>query len=359
VIAGSPAVDAQARRYLTLFPAWLRPTRGEEAVGLVLDLLPPDAQHLPWRSKLDLVRAGLHARRVGTAPMWVWWRVVYARPQGQPVPAAWLPWLSCLVRRRSFPARVGVARMLPTFGPQALLWWTTYGSTWAVVGLALSVLVGALGTSLRRRRVRRDVCLANGLGDDGRLRPPGEVATYWRVGPVGNHPIVRPLLLIAGSALAAGLPLTLVWPSNPIDPFLLPLIALLAASLTGWFVLAFWRGTHRARGAGPTWPLVERSPIGPIPATVVARLADGAGAAVGVAVAWGSAWVAVGLGAPVAALAPGAVLALGGLLLARAERRAGRTLGLWDAVPPWAPQVVVVARPETEREPMPGGPTLA
>lgn len=356
-----PAVEAQARRYLALFPAWVRPTRGEEAVGLVLDLLPPDTERLPWRSKLDLVRAGLHARRVGTPPAWVWSRVANAKRGSAPVPAVWLPWLSTLVQQRSFPARVGASKALLVFGPQALLWSTFWGIGWSMLGLAGLVVLDAVAATLRGRRLRQAVCTTNGLADDGRMRPPGEVAAQWRTGPVRNQPIVRPLLLVAGSAVVAGLPMTLVWSPDRIDAFLWPFLALAAAFVGGWLGLAGWRALRRARSGAAGWPLAERQAVGPVPVAVMARLADGVSLAMGGAIAWGSAWVAVGIGAPAAALAPGAVLVVAGLVLAGAQRRAGCTLGLWDAVPSWAPQVVVVARenPQLGREPTPGGPTLA
>jgi hypothetical protein len=172
-----PAVEAQARRYLALFPAWLRPTRGEEAVGLVLDLLPPDAEHLPWRSKLDLVRAGLHARRVGTPPVWVRSRVIYANRGGSPVPAVWLPWLSTFVQQRWFPARVGASKALVVFGPQTLLWSSIWSLGWALLGLVGLIVLDAVVATLRGRRLREAVCTTNGLAEDGRMRPPNEVAT--------------------------------------------------------------------------------------------------------------------------------------------------------------------------------------
>jgi hypothetical protein len=326
----------------------LRPTRGEEAVGLVLDLLPPDAERLPWRSKLDLVRAGLHARRIGTPPAWVWSRVASAKRGSAPVPAAWLPWLSTLVRQRSFPARVGASKAVFVFGPQALLWSSMWNLAWALQGLAAVIVLDAVAEMLRGRRLREAVCTTNGLADDGRMRPPGEVATQWRTGPVRNQPIVRPLLLVAGSALVAGLPMTLVWSRERIDAFLVPFLALAAAFVGGWLGLAGWRALRRAWSGASGWPLAERKAGAPVPASLAVRLPDGLWPFVGVAIAFGGAWVAVGIGALVASLAPGAVLLLAGLVLAGAQRRAGRTLGLWDAVPRWAPQVIVVARPDAD-----------
>jgi hypothetical protein len=348
VSADLPAVEAQARRYLALFPAWLRPTRGEEAVGLVLDLLPPDARRLPLRSKLDLVRAGLHARRIGTPPVWVWSQVVFGERSPRPVPAAWLPWLSIAVRRRAFPALVGAGKALILFGPQTLLWVSIWGHWMAAAGLLLLIALDALAATFRGRRLREKVCAANGLGPDGRMRPPGEVATRWRTGSVRNQPMVRPLLLAAGASILAGLPMTLVWSHDHIDASSLRAMIAIAAIVTAWAALAGWRALRRAWSGAAGWPLAERQAVGLVSAEAMARLADGMALAVGVAIAWGSAWVAVGIGAPVAAVAPGAVLLLAGLILAGAQRRAGRTLGLWDAVPQWAPQVIVVARPDAD-----------
>ena len=101
----SRSLEQQARRYLRLFPEWMREVRGEEAVGLVLDQLPADRDRLPLRSKVDLVRAGLHARRKGTPPPWVL-RTASRAPgtwpgRGAAVPAAWRPWSA---PRRPWPA---------------------------------------------------------------------------------------------------------------------------------------------------------------------------------------------------------------------------------------------------------------
>lgn len=108
--------EAQARRYLRWFPGWMRADRGEEAVGLVLDLLPPGAERLPLRARIDLVRAGLHARRVGIPPVKVWWSVVSARPQGRtrPVPPPWRPWLAAWLSSPRWRHRFAAISALPT-----------------------------------------------------------------------------------------------------------------------------------------------------------------------------------------------------------------------------------------------------
>ena len=112
-----------------LFPAWLRETRGEEAIALVLDLAPANETSLPLRSRLDLIRAGLHARRVGTPPLGVWQAVAWAhrRNRSGMVPDQWRPWLLDGLGRQGFLLRLALLRSIVAMGPSfglSMAWWS-------------------------------------------------------------------------------------------------------------------------------------------------------------------------------------------------------------------------------------------
>ena len=205
--SGSDAVEpeAQARRLLAWFPALLRATRGEEAVALVLDLLPPGADRLPWRARLDLVRAGLHARRLATPPFRVWYTVVTAddRGRGGVIPDIWRPWLADRLQRRAFtlwcltllmapylafigwiaaPSASDGGRFLPVFVASLL---TFQASSWLVFG---------------RRRWRRALEDRNGITGDGHLLPADSVEVAWTKPRLANLDLVHVAGLFAAVA---------------------------------------------------------------------------------------------------------------------------------------------------------------
>lgn len=191
------SAEQQARRYLRLFPEWMREIRGEEVVGLVLDQLPADVDHLPLRSRMDLVRAGLHARRTGTPPPWVL-RTASRAPgtwpgRGAAVPAAWRPWLIARLRHRGFVWQCAFMPDLssaPTLVVLAALWTADWGAAafgiMAVVATGMWLLRG-IGFLLFRRTIwRARLTAANGLDLDGIPLPPGEVAMGWNKPAMAN-----------------------------------------------------------------------------------------------------------------------------------------------------------------------------
>lgn len=340
------AVEVQARRYLRLFPAWMRTDRGEEAVSLVLDQLPADAERLPVRSKVDLVRAGLHARRRGTPPVRVR-RIVLRTPSkwvgdAGAVPVEWRPWLISALQTRTLEWRcafTGNPYGLVAFAPMVI----SYPSwLWITIAFAACLwLVNGVGWFVFRRRTwRQRVLMANGLGDDGRPLPPGEVAVIWTRAVIDNVWIV-PGAIAAATGAVAGTPIS--WlalrsgaPARVLDgdPMVaLGLVAVVSCAAAWWTS----RQVRRARGPEPTPatpPVVERTT--PFVGCIAAGLSLG-----GIA-AFGAVSAALSLGWHAGALA--AVPLAGATLLAvvlGAERRVGRRIGLWEVRPWLAPQRIV------------------
>ncbi len=341
-------VEAEARRYLHLFPEWLREVRGEEAVGLVLDQVPADVERLPLRSRLDLVRAGLHARRRGTPPLRVWSAVSTARRpdwagRGPAVPLEWRPWLVTKLRRRSFAWQCA-------FWGNGWFWIYSFflalnlTRAWNGTELAIVLSAGVLFTILscawflvfRRRTWRAALLAANGLGDDGRPLPPGEVTVAW-VKPTFQNVWVQPFA-VAATVGSLSAPITWVALDDP------PLdggfrstawtIAAFAAIVLGVVVWTKARvrgiGAEPAGGAGP---LTRR-------ADLLAAVVYGgaAGASAGFCTAIAAIMMRIH---PVVVLAPfvGSGLAL--VIVVSVERSVGRPLGSWDVLARQGPQQVV------------------
>lgn len=350
---GEPAVEAQARRYLRVFPAWVRSTRGEEAVGLVLDQVPADATRLPMRARVDLVRTGLQQHRRELPPPSVWWTVDSASSRSlgsDSVPARWHPWLLHLTRPRwcllRHLLRIWTALALPVVvlsvaagGRDGL------PGSWLATSFSISLVWSVLGDW------RRVVLERNGYEVDGRPLPPGARGQRVAQASFPNMP-VRPLAdSLAGSVALVSLLAIFVmvgWPKPGVDlsdHVRAATVGLVAASIG--LVLAHRRTSRIERTAvqGNRAPLSwtgERAAI---------------------------VWVLLAL-APVVVLMVAAESELGMLVVMaanayaigqclgvrRIERRVGGTIGLWDVVPGAAPHAVWT-EPVRWHPPGPGSPT--
>lgn len=345
----APEVEAEARGYLRWFPEWLRDVRGEEAVGLVLDQLPPDAEHLPLRFRLDLIRAGLHARRRGAPPMRVWGAVSSARRskrsgRGASVPIEWRPWLVTKLRRRSFAWQCA-------FWGDGWLWiysmFLALNATRAWDGgeLAIALGIGLMLTTFscawfflfRRKAWRAELLAANGLGEDGRPLPPGEVGVVW-VKPTFQNVWVRPFAIAATVAsLAAPITWAVLGKDFVADETFRPTSWTIATSIAVVAVSVAWtRARVRRVGAEPTGgtgPLTRRDDL--LLAVVYGGAASAcAGFCAGIIVLM----MRMHTGVLLAPLV-GSVISLG--ILLGVERSVGRPLGSWDVVPGQGPQQVV------------------
>jgi hypothetical protein len=370
------SAEAQARRYLALFPAWLRPTRGEEAVGLVLDLLPPDAEHLPWRSRFDLVRAGLHARRVGTPPISVVLTALNARQvHAQPVPGAWRPWLAAWLTSRRWRAAylftVGILVSVPLLLAVGFAAVVTGGLDFTLVSSILSsavpviLLAVSFSAAMASEPWRTAAARASGidLATGGLRVPSDEVALAPPAMPnVPLAPVLAwgaagaaALATVAGAFVVLGA--NVARPAAPVPAAAFG--ALLAASIGGPLVLVLRRRLGAVADLPPP-PLSGRA----IEERTWERRARRRGwwlmaAVVGVGLWWLSSmgWMAVGLVASAACL-----LAASALLVRSAERRRGRRVRTWEVVPSLGPRRVwvgVADLPPPPSSTSSGGPTLA
>jgi hypothetical protein len=325
--------ERQARRLLWLLPLWMRAERGEEAVGLILDLLPQGAARLPLRVRYDLVRAGLHARRRGTPPWWVWFDVMGASKHNRAgtVPAVWRPWLTSRINQRRFGLMWAAFRVMPALLPLTVVMFSDGG--WEVGRVNLALIVGAmliawLGFSGRWRRVLRH---KNGLGTDGRPVPAAHAELTEWLAACPNLPLrffawIGALVsgvILAGELLSHGKPLVRwagAW-------------SLLALAVPIALAVLCVQRQPRPRMDGPArilerpaWSKATADPVawclvGLVPTELlVAAAIDGA----------------VGsITAPAAALLAFLVMVA---LDRRRERRLGRGLGVWEVVPSLGPR---------------------
>ena len=344
------SAEQQARRYLRLFPEWMREVRGEEVVGLVLDQLPADVDRLPLRSRVDLVRAGLHARRTGTPPPWVL-RTASRAPgmwpgRGAAVPAAWRPWLIARLRHRSFAWQCAFMPDLtsaPTLVVLASLWTADWGAAafvmMAVVAAGMWLLRG-IGFLLFRRTIwRARLTAANGLDLHGVPLPPGEVVMGW------NKPAMRNVWVlpfaVATTVTACAAPVG--WMSlasgskapSAVHPWgwSVGLVVLGVAVACTWVGILVRRLDPSAAPAGGG-PRADR---GKDLVEPVARGILCGGVLAVVVVVPG---VAAGLHASLALAALLAALAAT-LIVATAQRSLGRPIGAWDLLPAASPQSIV------------------
>lgn len=339
------SAEEEARRYLRLFPRWMREVRGEEAIGLVLDQLPPDAGRLPVRSKVDLTRAGLHAQRIGRPPHKVRRTVASASPRsrGGTVPPEWRPWLLDGLPRRSFAFTCAMTRNWHIL-VLGILWAAPYGARsgagwdpWgAVLAVGLWILTSALA-ALRVQRWRDTLSVRNGLRPDGSPLPLHQTDHYWTRAAISNVWVLPGLM--AGAAVHAGAA-ALGWPDigspgNGILAFWLVIAALVGAWLLGVDRLA----QERMAPAPPASPRLLQPAGGGWSAGMVI------GALVGLLAAALISWI-VGVVAGIlglATLARWVLCASAAIVSVRAveaERRQSRRIGLWDLFRSTGPQIV-------------------
>jgi hypothetical protein len=359
----SRSLEQQARRYLRLFPEWMREVRGEEAVGLVLDQLPADRDRLPLRSKVDLVRAGLHARRKGTPPPWVL-RTASRAPgtwpgRGAAVPAAWRPWLIARLRHRSFVWQCAFMPDLtsaPTLILLAVMWSPDWGA--AAFGIMAGVAVGTwflrgVGFLVFRRSIwRARLTSANGLDPDGVPLPPGEVAVGWNKPAMRNVWVLPFAVAVTVTACAAPVGWMVLASGSKAPSAVHPwewsvgLVALGLAVACTWAVILVRRLDPSAppAGGGPCTDgghnLAETLALGLLHGAVldVVVVVPGVGA---------------GLHASFALVAPLAAL-VATLVVAGAQRSLRRAIGAWDLLPGARPQPIV--RRLEDLPPPPGKP---
>lgn len=349
------SVEEQARRFLRLFPAWVRATRGEEAVSLVLDLLPPDSARLPVRARVDLVRAGLQQRRREIPPPSVWWTAHAAtlRSSHGWVPARWHPWLLHLARpawcRVRFVARlwgalatVAVAVALVGGGRDAL------PGTALISAMAWAFVLSTLG------EWRRSVLERNGYGPDGLPLPPDRLRQRTIAASLPNMPLRQLAAWLAGSVgLASLIALVLMvwWPQPGVGgaEHLRAGLAGAAVAVIGVAIMGRLASriggepsegpppalTWSGRGAWQVWVLLVSATL------LVVMIAHES--------ELGALLVVCSNALAVAAFAT----------VRRTEHRIARPLGLWDVFPYSAERTVWTCEPPPPnwRPPSPGPPT--
>lgn len=160
----APSLERSARRWLAVaYPPRWRRTRGEELLGVTLDLTPPGASRLPLATGIDLVRGGTVARwRDRPTPgRWLAYRLLDVR-----VPPRYRAWVRDDIEGVLWPVRTWLPAMaLPLLVMGLLVRPVDVG----VVRDVLAVLaVGALLTTLlspgwrRRRSLHRHLVTRDG-----------------------------------------------------------------------------------------------------------------------------------------------------------------------------------------------------
>jgi hypothetical protein len=346
--------EDEARRYLRLFPLWMRADRGEEVLGLTLDQLPPATTHLPLRARVDLVRAGLHARRRGTPPLRVWNRIVFvpAWRSDPVVPVEWRAWLASAVMTRWITVVYALLRfsflwvylvmglILPRSDGEGLPMWT--------VGPILWVAFSAGCWIFTRERWRSRVLAANGFDQQGRPLPPGQMGYGWSRQSVPNTWVVPAL---AGFAVVGGVYGPAAWfQADRYDHRPTVAASAVALVLVAVVLAAALRRLDRVAARPAVMGMVVKAD------RTRCALSAASGAGVGVGWAWVVAMAAdlFGFHLVVAFVGPLAAVAMVVAVL-RTERRIGRRIGEWDLHPKWAPQLV--ERPIDHLPAPPGGPS--
>lgn len=361
----SRSVEEQARRVLWAFPGWVRADRGEEALSLVLDQVSPAATRLPLRSRLDLLRAGLHARRRATPPWPVWFEVMAAdsRNQHGRIPDAWRPWLVDWIGRPTWRRRflacwaVVATAAFGVFGP-----WRSDGSqatsvVATVVNLALWVGMVTWFQAERAPRWRWSVAVSNGL-EPLTLAPFDDDLT--QIASTRPRMANRPAVLVAAIGTGAGALLAaagtavsvLAWPVGRATSGV-TLDSLLYATIVLVVVTAALRSALRqvadapAAGVGFPDPSTyvdhprRRAGLSRVPRLLLAAF-----------VAVSVMWMVVTAGASgvllCLALTAGAVVEL--VAIRRRERQIGRALGAWEVWPVLGPAPFLLLREDIAKE---------
>jgi hypothetical protein len=348
--------DEQARQMLRLFPARVRADRGQEAVGLVLDQLPPGTDHLPVAARLDLARAALHAHRRATPPPHVWLDVLVADPRNRRglVPDAWRPWLVAWLQdphwKRRYVVRTVVGLLVGLVAIFPLLR-TGDGAGIVVNGV---MWTGALVVmqAIRASRWRWLVAFRNGLVPAD-LRPfPGDALKVGLVRPLWPNWSALRMVSIASAVLVMGLSANLGATAVAGVEVLAPDVGdfvFLAALVLAAVAIVLVPALARIRRAD-----LQR-PAPPDPSTMVER-ARTRGAQVGWAFVLAF-WIVMAgwrviLQGVAGAVVLGSFLAAAGMLvvaLLLARQRAGRSIGIWEVWPGTGPQPFLLVRDDVLR----------
>lgn len=340
-----------------LFPAWLRQTRGEEAIALVLDLAPPNATSLSAGSRIDLIRAGLHARRVGTPPLGVWSAVTWARRRNRSgmVPDQWHPWLLDGLGRRGFLVRLALLRSIVGMGPFFVLLMAGDGHVSRVrhqllVGVAVVVGLACLVVVFQGRSWRRELYLKNGYGEDGVRFDDPRIQLDYYLPQVSNLP-VEPFgwaTALVGVALVG----TAGWKRGFSEIALkAPSTRVLVVTLLAMLLLAaLVRSSLRRVATNPATTVVAMDGWGNRARVVGVPAAFGLGL-------W---WFSTALPDAAMTMTVGFAMVFLGVAMALSVRMAGRRLqravGIWDMFPSLGPLPCLVWRESLDQRPTPPGP---
>lgn len=251
-----PAFARSVRFWSRAYPRRWRAARGDELLGLLVDLAAPGARRLDARSALDLVRAGWATRLREHPPLgpWVLYRVLGTRSL-----TGHRPWVADDIAGALYPARQGsgilvIFLALEVFsraigagaGPFGRYWYVLLGS------LPLSLLIAPEHT--RRRAM------------ENHLAPRrGEV-----VAPGAWVPVTVPRRRVAARS---GLP----WLAGALTVVLAFAVAAAAAApTTVWF-------RRNLPDEGPGFGVFDGAPVSRVPVLVVLAVAALGGAALAVA----------------------------------------------------------------------------
>jgi hypothetical protein len=340
--------ERQARRLLAAYPWRVRAEQGDEIVGTVLDALAAGARRLPVRTAVDLVRGGWRVRARRRPP----WPTAIAYWLGLRISPRWIQWVYDDLEAPDYVRNRRLCNSVVWFAVVAVLALVFRDPLIMLYGSG--GLVGLVAHVPRDREQRRARYGLAAGGSDPRL--------IWirrhRPAMVPDVP-VAPLALAIGTALAAGAALctAAMAGSHPrpedwdLEVTIHPAVVLdsghiLAATLgllAGLVVAA--AGIRKARRRTIAPPPVA-APRGT--AVMAALVAGGLSVASGIlAVTLWWRWAPYPWGYLVAFVGPiGAGLAALGARTARAGRRRGDAVGIWEVLPRLGPRrrVEVVSR---------------
>lgn len=359
------SLERQVRALLRAWPAPDRADRGEEILATTLALVPGTRGRLPARLVVSLLSGGLLARWRARPPIWRWWlyHTGFLR-----LPPRWHPWMLDTLIRRGWRRRIALGGFLAWNAPiQGGLFVLSYpdpvisaprrgsvGLLTLVVGAAVMVLFAAAAGIQRRTRLAEH-------GYDVAGRPEG--TWMWvRRGPAAPNLRLVPVMLAIGlpSMVVAVLASFALFHQHPIEIRLpgalvsappppatagrsMLITAGVSAGLT--VILGAWVALAALRRRPPE-PSGHADPEGAQQADPVSqRATQWSSRAAGMSIVAFGTWLVPitaiqGVGWKWAQLAVasgsiGAVLVMLALIVYRIERRLGRLVGAWDAIPCW------------------------
>ncbi len=197
-------VERPVRRALVAFPWRDRSERGDEIVGTVLDALAPDADRLPLRTSLDLIRGGLRIRRQRRPPLPVW----LAYSSGLRISKRWVRWIFDDLDDPRYVAKATARRIVVTSPAWALSLVLERSLAGVLVSLgvvaSLALVLPRWTIPRERQMPRRTYGLLAGGRDPGktwvrrRLRgiaswvPARWTTSSRRCGPTASRRLLRP-----------------------------------------------------------------------------------------------------------------------------------------------------------------------